>query len=109
MKKTVKKPLIAQHVPLPEAANFIKEFEKKMAKDDEKWRKRGTALEKEALEKMSPIVDAFLRDMFASYALGGMLSHGSAVFGDIDTAIRAYDFADAMLEARKKKPKAKKK
>lgn len=50
--------------------------------------------------------DLTLRDYFAAHALASLVATSAAVtLTDIDSAVRAYDYADAMLEARKPKPK----
>lgn len=46
-----------------------------------------------------------LRDWFAGQALAGMLAH-LPTLGPADIAADAYQWADAMLEARKTPPKA---
>jgi hypothetical protein len=42
-----------------------------------------------------------LRDCFAMFAMAGMLMKGNEA--DADIPVRAYQFADVMLEARKQK------
>ena len=48
--------------------------------------------------------DNDLRDCFAMFAMAGMLMKGNEA--DADIPVRAYQFADVMLEARKPKEKS---
>lgn len=66
-----------------------------------------TVIERDTMEAIQSlnqkIPDVELRDLFAMSALQGSLANPNT-FGDSeDFAIRAYDYADEMLKARKRK------